>query len=120
MTTLLATITFAALSNLHGNAMSQHVYVTDQAQYGVAEKWTPSLTGDCEDYALWMQRELRQQGVRADLWIVRTETNEQHAVAVVDDLVIDIRSKRVVRKDRLPYKWIAPVKYYNDKNAQLL
>ncbi len=113
MTSFLASITFSALASLHGEAMSQHVYITDQEQYGVSDKWIPSLVGDCEDYALWIQRELNKSGAVADIWIVRTENGESHAVAVVGDLVLDIRSEKVIRRDRLPYKWIAPVEFYN-------
>ena len=115
MTSILASITFSTLASLHSEAMSQHVYITDQEQYGVSDKWIPSLIGDCEDYALWVQQELRKSGTNVDIWIVRTEKGESHAVAVVGDLVLDIRSDKVVRRDRLSYKWIAPVEFYNKK-----
>lgn len=119
MNTVLASVVFSALSSLHHAGMNEHVYITDQAQYGVADKWTPSLVGDCEDYALWAQRELRKQSLIADVWIVITETKEQHAVAVIDGYVLDIRSRKVLKRSDLNYKWIAPVEFYNKPNRAL-
>lgn len=101
---------------LHRAALSNHVYVTDMEQYGVNEKWVPSLVGDCEDYALWIQQALKQKGIIGDLWIVRTETDELHVVVVVGGMVVDNRYRQVKRKQDLPYKWIGSVEYYNAKN----
>lgn len=115
-----ATASMRDLDRLHRQAMSQHTYITDLEQYGVPEKWVASLVGDCEDYALYMQALLRQHGYQADLWVVRTETNELHVVAMVDDIVIDNRRQRAFPARFFNYDWIAPVEYHNAKNRQLL
>jgi predicted transglutaminase-like cysteine proteinase len=84
-------------------------------QYGENDKWVKSLIGDCEDYALYAQDVLYRQGIKADMWIVITETNEFHVVLVVGDSVIDNRYNDVMSRHNLEYQWIGAVKYYNDK-----
>jgi predicted transglutaminase-like cysteine proteinase len=100
----------AKVGNIHKNYIGQHQYVKDNTQYGVSEKWTPSLVGDCEDYALFIYKKAKKLGVSTSVWIVRTETNEPHVVVVVGDkYVVDNRFNYVVAKADVQYKWIIAV-----------
>lgn len=93
----------------HIDMHQQHVYISDQDQYGVPDKWVANLRGDCEDYALYMRHLLLSNGVDSAIWIVRTELNEMHTVLVVGDKVIDNRYTTVKHKSELNYKWIVHV-----------
>lgn len=105
------------INSLHSLWIKQHHYISDISQYGIHDKWVASLTGDCEDYALWVQIELRKHYILADLWLVKTEKDELHVVAVVsDDIILDSRHLTVMTRDSLGYKWLAPVEYYNKIN----
>lgn len=112
------------ISKLHRAALSQHIYISDMDQYGVVDKWVPSLVGDCEDYAMYMQIKLREHGYASDLWITRTEQNELHVVLVVvvlgTNYVVDNRFAVVYPQDFSGYQWIVAVKKYNAKNATRL
>ena len=106
---------YNVISKLHRVALAQHTYISDMEQYGVLDHWTPSLTGDCEDYALYMQRLYRILGYQADIWLVRTEKQELHAVLIVNDKwIVDNRFAQVKTRRSLNYRWLAPVAFYNN------
>lgn len=102
---------YAEVTRMHQQALAQHTYVTDPEQYGVADKWVASLTGDCEDYALYMQLQLQQHGYRSRLVIARTEQNQLHVVLIVKiagvDYAIDNRFRWVYPKRQIHYKWLS-------------
>ncbi|AHK11283.1 BTLCP-like protein [Shewanella sp. phage 1/4] len=80
---------------LQSYAQYNHVYISDMEQYGVEDKYVISLTGDCEDYALFIQSK-----VGGKLAMVRTKDNSLHMVLIKDDYVFDNMSPRVyLRKD---------------------
>lgn len=115
---------YLVINSLHRESLAKHTYISDLEQYGVSETWTPSLTGDCEDYALYMQKALQDRGYTSNIWIVRTEQDELHAVLVVTifnfEFVIDNRHDSLKPRSLLHYKWIAAVAYYNDRNRSNL
>ena len=84
-----------------------HRYVEDITQYQRPEHWTVSLTGDCEDFALWCRQELLSIGIVSDLIFCRTETGEGHLVCSVDGYVLDNRYKWVMCRDDLDCQWIS-------------
>jgi len=98
---------YALLQDVLSEAHRGHKYVTDYAQYGVEEYWTPSLVGDCEDFALWVKAELEKRGIAADLVVALTEDGEGHAVIHVGGWILDNRYKYVVSIDELRYTWIS-------------
>lgn len=72
--------------NLHFNKAIEPV--TDQDQFGVAEKWTYVTTGkgDCEDYVLEKRRELAKRGWPLSqllITVVIDKTGGGHAVLTV-------------------------------------
>jgi len=92
-------------------------YVRDVDQFGVDDLWRAAPargTGDCEDYALAKRAALLEAGVplrELRLAICRVETGECHAVLIATteagDLVLDNRHAEPMRRDQLPYTWIA-------------
>jgi predicted transglutaminase-like cysteine proteinase len=90
-------------------------YMTDQAQYGLADHWVTeprSGWGDCEDYALTKRARLLTHGAApADLRIV-LGTNwrgQSHAVLYARDdrgqwWVLDNESSRIVRAGRHSFR----------------
>ncbi len=104
---------FEALSEVYQSALAGHVYVSDREQYGVNEKWVPSLTGDCEDFALYLQAELHRHQLQGDLWLVKTETGQLHVVVRAGQWVMDNRFRSLKWVKALPYHWLTPVKLYN-------
>lgn len=94
-------------------SFKQHVYIADHDQYGVNEKWVASLHGDCEDFALYVRKQLQQEHINSELWIVRTEKGELHVVLRIDTVdgekVADNRYNKIIDRGVLDYKWIAKV-----------
>lgn len=88
-------------------AHAGHTYIRDQIQYQRTEHWQVGLIGDCEDFALWCHRELQALGIPSDLVLCQVETGEGHLVCSVDGWILDNRHKWVMRRDDLPYHWIA-------------
>jgi predicted transglutaminase-like cysteine proteinase len=88
------------------NALNNHQYITDQAQYNIPEYWTINLVGDCEDFALWCRQELSTKGIPSDLVYCLTEDGEGHLVCSVDGWILDNRYTKLMRRDDLPYTWI--------------
>lgn len=93
------------LQETHRNALAQHQYISDQEQYGVFEYWTPSLTGDCEDYALWMQAK-----VGGTLLYVRTPEGQAHIVLEQHGFIIDNTSKFIYPRERMAHKFVYALK----------
>lgn len=88
-------------------AHRQHEYVYDHDQYKRPEHWEVSLTGDCEDFALWCRQQLVAKGIESDLVMCLTETGGGHLVCSVDGWILDNRRKWVTARDALPYTWIS-------------
>lgn len=124
-----ALILFGCSSSLqqeHSWALRHHTYITDQAQYGIPNKWVASLKGDCEDYALVMKE--RVGGV---MIYVRAYTGEAHIVLLVngafdkngkptDGQVVDNMSKVVYPLSQMRHKYVYTVtddqiKYWLEK-----
>jgi predicted transglutaminase-like cysteine proteinase len=104
------------LQQAHTAALRHHVYVTDQAQYGIPNKWVSSLRGDCEDYALYMRE--RVGGV---MLYVRAYTGEAHIVLLVNGVfdkngkpiegqVVDNMSKVVYPLSQMKHKYVYTIK----------
>lgn len=91
-------------------------YETDQAQYGVPEKWayiSPAGYGDCEDYALTKLRRLRALGWplgSLDLAICTAADGSGHCVVVAHlvsgDYILDCNSDAVMPWKTVPYAWV--------------
>lgn len=91
----------AAVEQQHAIAMQRHLYVTDQTQYGKEEVWTPSLVGDCEDYALWMR-----ERVGGNIILVRTKDGVAHVVLDVSGKIVDNLSRTVYQRQKMTHKVI--------------
>lgn len=89
------------LQQRHSEALSRHVYIADQEQYGREDVWRSSLRGDCEDYALWMR-----ERVGGQLLYVRTQDGRAHIVLDVDGLVVDNLSSNVYPVEEMKHKLI--------------
>lgn len=104
---LLTTITAcspATIEQQHAAAMRRHVYVSDMEQYGREDVWTPSLRGDCEDYALWMR-----ERVGGELMYVRTPEGELHVVLNVNGKIVDNLSPTVYPRSEMKHKHIMDI-----------
>lgn len=93
--------------------------VTDQAQYGVIERWEMPLTkkltnaGDCEDYALEKRQLLQELGIpRSSLFFAvgHHRSTSRHAVLVVStdkgDFILDNMTSDILHWKKSRYKWI--------------
>jgi predicted transglutaminase-like cysteine proteinase len=98
--------------------------VSDQAQFGVRERWTlpTSGAGDCEDYALMKLKKLIDAGVapnRLFMAQVLPRKNEQHVVLIVrtgkGDYVLDNLTSSVRTWQRTGYTFL---KMQNARNAR--
>lgn len=87
------------LQRQHTAALKEHVFISDMEQYGVADKWVESLTGDCEDFALYMRRKLG-----GHLLFVRANTGELHVVLNVRGMIIDNLSSTVYPLAAMPHR----------------
>lgn len=98
----------AILQKVQDSALESHVYVTDKTQYDIDDYWELSLKGDCEDYALWIQQELKQYGIESDLVIAditRDGEKYSHVVVNVNGWIIDNRTDRVLPRYDVKYDW---------------
>lgn len=80
------------------------IYRTDQAQYGVLDKWVlPDRYGDCDDYVLAKRAKLIKHGwdpLELKICICYTEEGIGHAILMIDTqnrgtLVLDNRYNEV-------------------------
>lgn len=88
-------------------------YMSDMQQYGLVDYWALPVNGygDCEDFALWAQKELKSRGVEGVRIVVGfVGSGEAHAVASTPDgWVLDNRMNRVVSNadlERRGYRWL--------------
>lgn len=88
-------------------AHSSHQYITDRAQYSLPEYWTASLTGDCEDFALFLREKLKELNIASNLIYCLTELGEGHLVLNVEGWILDNRHQWVVNKNDLDYTWVS-------------
>ena len=99
------------LQEVLDKALSGHIYVADLPNdklYGLPEKWQANLVGDCEDFALWCRRELKEEhAIESDLIVCTTELGEHHCVLSVVGWVLDNRSAWIQSKDLMGYRWLA-------------
>ena len=95
------------LQSVLDKAHRRHEYVRDSEQFKLPEYWNKSLTGDCEDFALWCRSELAAKGIESDLVLCVTETGGGHLVCSVGGWILDNRHTFVTRRDDLPYQWIS-------------
>lgn len=88
---------------------------TDQAQYGVAEKWVlPKSSGDCEDLALLKMRKLIDSGVApANLRLAQVMKRNvpSHVVLLVrtaggEEYVLDSLSSNISRRSDSDYVFL--------------
>lgn len=90
---------------------SQHIYISDNQQYGKAEDWRAELIGDCDGFALWCREELRQHGIDALLAFVRVPQGAGtvgHLVCMTPDgHVLDNRHPRVASWQNPEYEWVS-------------
>ena len=89
--------------------------LSDEEQYGVAERWAypTSGAGDCEDYVLAKRWALEQRGwPRSTLLIatVRQPSGEGHAVLLVrtdrGDVVLDNQDGKILLWNETPYTFL--------------
>lgn len=97
----------ATLQSVLDEALRGHEYVSDREQYQRSEYWVEGLHGDCEDFALWCRRRLREYGIAAQLVHCITERGEHHLVCEVQGNILDNRSRWVKPRDQVDYVWIA-------------
>lgn len=77
-------------------AQRWHRYVPDKG-----DVWSPTLRGDCEDYALAMR-----ERVGGQLLYVRTEQGQPHIVLDVNGKIIDNLSRKVYPRSEMKHKLI--------------
>jgi len=89
--------------------------ISDQAQYGVEERWTlpGPRGGDCEDFALLKMKRLIEAGVDPKSLRIATaldENRENHAVLLVTtpdgEVVLDNRRSRVLPWQKTGYFYL--------------
>lgn len=87
---------------------------SDTDIYHVTDYWTyPTLTGDCEDYALLKKQLLVQLGFNPDellMTVVFDENGEGHAILTFltqrADLILDNRRNEILSVDQTSYKFV--------------
>lgn len=88
------------LQAIHTDSLEHFHYMSDKELYGKDEYWAKPYEnvykgvklGDCEDYALWVQAELKKKGFESK--VVRDKT---HAYLTVNGWIIDNRYKKIQR-----------------------
>lgn len=94
--------TYDELQEILFGALAGHKYIADDG-----EQWTNTLHGDCEDFAIQVQHRLAARGIPSRLVFAEMENGGLHVVAEVDGWVLDNRSKWVLQRDIMPYRWIS-------------
>ena len=80
--------------------------------YGPGPKWQDARVGDCTTFAVHNQHAVKALGLPAEIWIVRDEKDEIHAVVVSGKDVLDSRFTHVKRRKalvRLGYEFMFKV-----------
>lgn len=95
------------LQSVLDRAHTKHEYRSDKELHDKREHWTIDLHGDCEDFALWCRKTLKEKyGIPSDLVFCQTETGGYHLVLSVEGWILDNRRYWVTPKDNLPYTWL--------------
>jgi predicted transglutaminase-like cysteine proteinase len=107
---------FNTLKEVYDEENARFVYVPDQIQYRVPDKWVQenaipnipeAFRGDCEDFALACRKNLRNRGINnSRLVLCLTEEKEYHVVLEIKGWVFDCRQSTIVPRDELRYGWI--------------
>lgn len=104
---------YASIQTAHAGLRYQFQYEWDKPGTE-GDVWEITNKGDCEDYALSLQKLLRSQWPRHaqafNIAIVTTETGQGHAVLTVDalegTLVCDLRYPECADHAFFPYKYL--------------
>jgi predicted transglutaminase-like cysteine proteinase len=103
----------AIVRDIHAMVFKNFTYKTDQAQYGIEEKWvmpdidydgTQAFIGDCEDFSLAARKLVREKGLRSRLVYCTVEDGSGHMVLEVEGWIIDNRQRKVVSNKKLMAK----------------
>jgi len=93
------------------------VHTQHAIRYGEGPRWQDGRVGDCTTFAVHNHRAVKALGLPADIWIVRDEKDEIHAVVVSGKDVLDSRFKHLKRRKalvRLGYEFMFRVKALPD------
>lgn len=93
---LSSTPSLTLLQSFHNFALKRHQYISDQEQYHRHDHWEASLTGDCEDYALWLQQKLSLLAIDSELVWVWQQDQSHMVLLVANHYVIDNLQKKVM------------------------
>jgi predicted transglutaminase-like cysteine proteinase len=89
------------------NVRTQH-----ELSYGPGPRWQDARVGDCTTFAVHNHRAVKALGLPSEIWIVRDEKDEIHAVVVSGKDVLDSRFVHVKRRkalERLGYEFMFKV-----------
>lgn len=99
------------IADVNSSINSLIQYTSDEKLYGKADHWanfeeiSNSLAGDCEDYALLKYWALRKIGVPAESMHILVFYDKivriHHAVLIVNQMVLDNRTDRIIKIDKL-------------------
>lgn len=110
---------YPVLQQLHHFCQQHFQYAEDICIHSASDYWmSPSeirdqlsqigrVIGDCDDFASLAVMLARQQAIAARFVLCMTENDEMHLVAEVDGWILDNRQPDVMRRDDLPYSWLA-------------
>ena len=90
-------LTYDELSKLTQQTHDRFTYRSDMEQYGVKDKWVISkdlkpFYGDCEDFSLAVNYQLKQMGYSSEILLVRDQP-KNHVVLLYEGMVIDNKNK---------------------------
>lgn len=109
-------LTYKTLTSIVHDVHSRFTYVSDIMKYGKREHWVSfneipdgRFSGDCEDFAQAVRKELAELGEKSRLATCGVNSDTMnHAVCVYDDYVIDNIHHWPMRKSELAtYKFIS-------------
>lgn len=103
-------------ATVHSEVNASVRYKSDQAQYGVPDRWEPARPGgfeDCDGYALAKRKRLLDAGWPVDkqaLIICTTPEGTCHMVLMVDTdagiYILDNMEDAPIPPSNLNYKWV--------------
>ena len=89
-------------------AQSQRITTLCRQQQGCEEYWTPGTLGEAETHALTCRSLLKSQmALDCDLLYCLNEDGGAHLIACREGWALDSRCAWVIRRDALPYIFIA-------------
>ncbi|MGB8816301.1 MAG: transglutaminase-like cysteine peptidase [Rhizobiaceae bacterium] len=105
---------WSVMQDVNNSINSMIEPVTDQALWGVEEKWSyPVNKGDCEDYVLLKRKLLEERGVPASnllITVVRQKNGAGHAVLTMrtdrGDFVLDNLEAKILPWDQTEYRFL--------------